>query len=162
MESVEWVSFVLIIFKVVSLAAFGGVDTGNLFQLVLIQQNGKFLFKLSNCFSQGTIQTRTDTSQGYSTRCLCLCLRNTLKVSSILIGSRFTTDLHYSLLFPLGRSYKILTRTSVPLWLWLCYDIIQFFPFWGWRYIIYEILTSPSVCKMNASGATPETHNLLD
>ena len=49
MESVEWVSFVLIIFKVVSLAAFGGVDTGNLFQLVLIQQNGRFLLKLNNC-----------------------------------------------------------------------------------------------------------------
>ena len=48
MESVEWVSFVLIIFKVVSLAAFGGVDTGNLFQLVLIQQNGRFLLKLLN------------------------------------------------------------------------------------------------------------------
>ena len=39
MEAVEWVSFVLIMFKVVFLAAFGAVDTPNLSPLLLIQLN---------------------------------------------------------------------------------------------------------------------------
>ena len=62
MEPVEWVSFVLIMFKVVFLAAFGVVDTANLSPLLLIQQNALFLLKLNNYFAQTNICVETDTN----------------------------------------------------------------------------------------------------
>ena len=89
MESVEWVSFVLIIFKVVSLAAFGGVDTGNLFQLVLIQQNGRFLLKLNNCL----FPSNYSNSNRHKSWILPLPLLEKYSQSiTNFIGSRFTTD----------------------------------------------------------------------
>ena len=58
MERVEWVSFVLIMFKVVFVAAFGVVDTANLSQLLLIQQNALFLLKLNNYFAPTNIVSK--------------------------------------------------------------------------------------------------------
>ena len=60
MELVEWVSFVLIMFKVVVLAAFGVVDTANLSPLLLIQQNALFLLKLNNYFAPTNICVETN------------------------------------------------------------------------------------------------------
>ena len=60
MERVEGVSFVLIMFKVVVLAAFGVVDTANLSQLLLIQQNALFLLKLNNYFDSTNICVATN------------------------------------------------------------------------------------------------------
>ena len=60
MEAVEWVSFVLIMFKVVFLAAFGAVDTANLSRLLRIQQNALFLLKLNNYFAPTNICVKTN------------------------------------------------------------------------------------------------------
>jgi len=60
MERVEWLSFVLIMFKVVVLAAFGAVDTPNLSPLLLIQQNALFLLKLNNYFAPTNICVETN------------------------------------------------------------------------------------------------------